>query len=67
MTEFALRRKSAGRIKADQIAHTKAQVVASPCHNCLDQLAELNKHYKLGVDVKSILELAAEALLPPTG
>jgi hypothetical protein len=39
-------------------------VVASPCHNCLDQLAELNKHYKLGVDIKSVLEIAAEALFP---
>jgi Fe-S oxidoreductase len=67
MSEFAPRRKSAGRIKADQIARTKAQVVASPCHNCLDQLAELNKHYKLGVEVKSVLELAAEALLPSPG
>ncbi len=67
MSEYASRRKKAGRIKADQIARTKAQVVASPCHNCLDQLAELNKHYKLGVDVKSVLEIAAEALLPPRG
>jgi Fe-S oxidoreductase len=67
MSEYAARRKSAGRIKAEQIARTKAQVVASPCHNCLDQLAELNKHYKLGVDVKSVLEIAAEALLPKRG
>ena len=67
MSEYASRRKSAGRIKAEQIARTKAQVVASPCHNCLDQLAELNKHYKLGVDVKSVLEIAAEALFPKQG
>jgi Fe-S oxidoreductase len=67
MSEYAARRKSAGRIKAAQIARTKAQVVASPCHNCLDQLAELNKRYKLGVDVKSVLEIAAEALFPKRG
>jgi len=63
MTDFASRRKSAGRIKAEQIARTKAQVVAAPCHNCLDQLAELNRHYKLGVKVKSVIELAADALV----
>jgi Fe-S oxidoreductase len=63
MTAFTSRRKSAGRIKADQIARTKAQVVACPCHNCLDQLAELNRHYKLGVKIKSVIELAAEALI----
>ena len=63
MTDFASRRKSAGRIKAAQIAKTKAQVVAAPCHNCLDQLAELNRHYKLGVKVKSVIELAADALI----
>jgi Fe-S oxidoreductase len=63
MTDFTSRRRSAGRIKAGQIERTKAKVVASPCHNCLDQLAELNKHYKLGVEIKSVVELAAEALV----
>jgi Fe-S oxidoreductase len=63
MTAFTSRRLSAGRIKAGQIEKTKARVVAAPCHNCLDQLAEINKHYKLGVQVKSVLELAAEALI----
>ena len=65
MTDFASRRKSAGRVKADQIAKTKASVVAAPCHNCLDQLAELSRHYRLGVKVKSVIELAAEALVFP--
>ncbi len=63
MSDFTSRRRSAGRIKAGQIEKTQARVVAAPCHNCLDQLAELNKHYKLGVDVKSVVELAAEALV----
>jgi Fe-S oxidoreductase len=63
MTGFASRRRSAGRVKAEQIERTKARVVASPCHNCLDQLAEINRHYKLGVEVKSVIELAAEALV----
>jgi Fe-S oxidoreductase len=63
MSEFASRRRSTGRIKARQIEKTKAQVVAAPCHNCLDQLEELRKQYKLGVEVKSVMELAAAALI----
>lgn len=66
MTAYTARRRSAGRIKAGQIRKTGAKVVAAPCHNCLDQLAEINKHEKLGVEVKSVLELVAGALvLPP--
>jgi len=65
MTAFASRRRSAGRIKSEQIRRTKARIVATPCHNCLDQLAELNKHHKIGVEIKSVLELAAESLVLP--
>jgi len=63
MTDYAVRRRSAGRIKSEQIRRTRAAVVATPCHNCLDQLAELNKHHKLGVEVKSVLELTADAVV----
>jgi len=63
MTRFAKRRIEAGKIKADQIKETGAKVVASPCHNCVDQLLELNKNYKLGVDVKTVCEVVADALV----
>ncbi|UCC39083.1 MAG: (Fe-S)-binding protein [Candidatus Aminicenantes bacterium] len=63
MTRFSQRRLEAGQIKADQIRKTGAKIVAAPCHNCLDQLMELNKHYKLGVEAKTICEIAADALL----
>lgn len=65
MTRFAPRRLRAGKVKADQIRGTGAAVVATPCHNCIDQLSELNKEYKLGVEVKSVCELAADALVLP--
>jgi len=65
MTRFAPRRLAAGRVKADQIRATGAAVVATPCHNCVDQLTELSRHYKLGVEVKTICELVAAALAPP--
>ncbi len=63
MTRFSQRRIKAGKIKADQIGRTGAKTVVAPCHNCIDQLTELNKHYKLGVNVKTVCEVAANALV----
>ena len=63
MTRFSQRRLEAGKIKADQIRKTGARIVATPCHNCIDQIMELNKHYKLGIQVKTVCEIAADALV----
>ncbi len=63
MTRFSERRLKAGKIKADQIRNTGASIVATPCHNCIDQLMELNKHYKLGVQIKTVCELVSDALV----
>jgi hypothetical protein len=63
MSRYAPRRLKAGRIKADQIRAAEASVVASPCHNCIDALTELNKEYKMGVEVRSVCEIAADALV----
>lgn len=63
MTRYAERRIKAGEIKADQIRRTGANVVVAPCHNCIDQLNELNKIYKLGVEVKTLSEVVADALI----
>jgi Fe-S oxidoreductase len=63
MTRFAKRRLSTGRIKAEQIQQTGAGVVVTPCHNCIDQLMELNKHYKLNVEIKTVSEVVADALV----
>jgi len=63
MTNFAKRRIEAGRIKADQIRATGAEVVATPCHNCIDQIMELNKHYKLSIEIRTICEIVAGALV----
>ena len=41
----------------------KAKIVATPCHNCIDQLMELNKHYNLGIEIKTIGEIVANALI----
>ena len=62
MSTFRDRRVEAGKVKADQIRETGAAIVATPCHNCIDQLIELNQVYDLGVEVKTVAELVADAL-----
>lgn len=62
MSEYGDRRIASGRIKADQIRATGAKIVATPCHNCADQLLELNKKYKLGIEIQAVVELVYTAL-----
>lgn len=64
MSEYNKRRVDSGRIKADQIIATGAKIVATPCHNCIDQLMGLNSDYKLGVEIMTIGEIVANALVP---
>lgn len=63
MTDFAKERIAAGKTKADQIAATGAQVVVTSCHNCLDQLDEIKRHYKLPVKIQNLSELTAAAIV----
>ena len=63
MSEYGDRRVASGRIKADQIRATGAKIVATPCHNCADQLIELSKRYKLGVEIQAVVELVYAALV----
>ncbi len=63
MSNFAKRRIEAGKIKAEQVRATGAEVVATPCHNCIDQLMELKKHYQLAIEIRTVCEIAAEALI----
>lgn len=65
MSEYNERRLKIGEIKADQIRKTGAKVVITPCHNCVDQLTQLNHTYKLGVKIKTIAEVVADALVLP--
>ena len=63
MSEYGDTRVGSGKIKADQIKTTEAKIVATPCHNCADQLLEINKHYKLGVEIQAVCELVFNALV----
>ena len=65
MTEFASERKAAGKAKADQILATGAEIVATSCHNCLDQLDEIKRFYKLKVKIQNLSELVANAVIWP--
>ncbi|MGB2769453.1 MAG: (Fe-S)-binding protein [Candidatus Zixiibacteriota bacterium] len=63
MTRYAKRRLETGKIKADQIRKTGAKIVVTPCHNCIDQLSELNREYDLKVEIKTVSEVVADALV----
>ncbi len=45
MPEFNEKRKLKGKRKVDQVMATGAQIVIVPCHNCMDQMNDLNKWY----------------------
>ena len=62
MSEYNDRRLKIGKIKAEQIRATGAKIVITPCHNCVDQLSQLNHTYKLGVKIKTIAEIVADAI-----
>ncbi|MFN8176793.1 MAG: (Fe-S)-binding protein [bacterium] len=64
MSAFRAKRVQAGGIKAEQIRRTGAKTVVAPCHNCIDQLMELDREYELGVSVKTVAEMVADALVP---
>lgn len=63
MSEYNERRLKIGEIKAEQIRKTGAKIVVTPCHNCVDQLSQLNQVYKLNIKIKTIAELVADALV----
>lgn len=63
MSEYNERRLAIGKIKADQISATGAEIVVTPCHNCVDQLMQLNVTFKLGVQIKTLGEIVADALV----
>jgi Fe-S oxidoreductase len=63
MSEYNDRRMKIAEVKADQIRKTGAQIVVTPCHNCVDQLNQINTSLKLGVQIKTLAEIVADALI----
>jgi len=57
-------RMKSARVKVDQVKATGAETLATACENCHTQLSNLNDHYKMGVEVKFLSSMLADALVP---
>jgi Fe-S oxidoreductase len=56
-------RMRGGQPKVEQIRQSGAEWVVTACENCKTQLEDLNEHYELGVEIKGIWDLIADALI----
>ncbi len=65
MVEYKPLRMEVAKIKAQQLIDTGAKLVCTSCHNCVDGLGDLIRHYKLDMKVVQVLELVANALVLP--
>jgi Fe-S oxidoreductase len=63
LPEYKDLRMKTGRRKVEQIRNTGAEIVAHLCENCKSQLSDLNEQYKLNVEVVSVMELLANAIV----
>ena len=63
MAEYRPLRLEAAIIKARQLETTGAKLVCTMCHNCVDGLNDVIKHYKLDMKVVQVLELVENALV----
>jgi len=63
MSEYTNRRLKSAKIKADQLKETGASIVVTSCHNCVDGLTDVIRHYKLGMQVTQLVNLVSNALV----
>lgn len=63
MAEYRPLRLEVAKIKAEQLESTGAKFVCTICHNCVDGLTDLIKHYNLDMKVVQILELVSNAMV----
>jgi Fe-S oxidoreductase len=63
MSEYNDRRMQIAELKAEQIRKTGAKIVVTPCHNCVDQLSQINISFKLSVKIVTLAEIVADALI----
>ncbi len=65
MSEYTPQRLKSAVIKAEQLKATGAKAVVTSCHNCVDGLTDVIRHYKLGMKVTQLVNLTANALVIP--
>ena len=63
MSEYTNRRLKSGKIKANQLKETGASIVVTSCHNCVDGLTDVIRHYKLDMRVTQLVNLVSNALV----
>jgi CheY-like chemotaxis protein len=63
MSEYTPLRLKAAKVKADQLKATGAKIVVTTCHNCVDALTDVIRHYKLGMKVAQLVNLVSSALV----
>ena len=63
MSEYTPLRLKAAKVKADQLKATGTKIVVTTCHNCVDALTDLVRHYKLGMKVAQMVNLVSNALV----
>jgi Fe-S oxidoreductase/CheY-like chemotaxis protein len=63
MSEYTPRRLKSGLVKAEQLKATGAEVVVTSCHNCVDGLTDVIRHYEVGMEVTQLVNLVANALV----
>jgi Fe-S oxidoreductase len=56
-------RMKSSKVKVDQVKQTGAKILATACENCHSQLSDLNKHYSMGVKVRFLSSMIADALV----
>lgn len=56
-----------GRVKAEQLKQTGADICIAPCANCKKQLKELVEHYKIPCQVMGLHDLILKAIHIPGG
>jgi len=62
MQEYRPLRLEVAKIKAEQLRATGAKLVCTMCHNCVDGLSDVIKHYKLDMKVVQVLELVNKGI-----
>jgi CheY-like chemotaxis protein len=63
MSEYTNRRLKSAKVKADQLKETGVSIVVTSCHNCVDGLTDVIRHYKLGMQVTQLVNLVSNALV----